>query len=223
MARELMRSARQRASRRAGPVATLAALALMLVPGRALALVGADELVRQARAHEAVHEDDQALRRYTEALALDPTLESAYLGLGALRFRMGDVRESERVYDTALSHVPDLAVARLGRGRARRALGALLEADVDVEVYAATTDDADALRLLATWYAEEGRPLAQLGAWRRLLTKAEGHDAALRKEARLTVHALEVIVAPADPVRTPPGGAQASAVRRGMARAEGRR
>jgi tetratricopeptide (TPR) repeat protein len=137
--------------------------------------------------------------------------------------QLGEVREAERVYDTALSHVPDLMKARLGRGRARRALGAMSEADADVEAYVEGTGDAEALRDLAKWYAEEGRPLAELAAWRRLLTSAEErHDVDARKEARLTVHALELIVAGADPVREPPGP-RASLVRRGMARMEQRR
>jgi tetratricopeptide (TPR) repeat protein len=204
-------------------VAALAALASLL--GAAPAAAGsAEELVREAHAHEAAREDDVALRRYAEALTLDPTLGDAYLGLGALRLHLGDAREAERVFATALSHVPALSLARLGRARARRALGAAAEADADLEAYLATNDDADAGRQLAAWYAEESRPLAQLAAWRRLLAMAERHaDRALRKEARLTVHALELIVGDADPVRAALGLRGASSVRRGMARAEGRR
>ena len=188
------------------------------------ALPAAEELVREARVHESAHEDDLALRRYAEALTLDPTLADAYLGLGALRLRLGDARESERVFQTALSHLPGLSVARLGRGRARRALGATSDAEADLETYTTETEDEQALRELGRWYAEEGRPLAQLAVWRRLLRLAErGANAAFRKEARLTVHALEFIVATADPVREPAGGAQASSVRRGMARMEKRR
>ncbi len=195
--------------------------------------VAAAELVREAHAHEAAREDDLALRRYAEALALDPTGGDAYLGLGALRLRLGDPREAARVYDLALSHIPGLPPALLGRAQARRTLGALTEADADLAAYAESTDGATdmktdgpardaALRQLAGWYAEEGRPLAQLAVWRRLLALAEEHrDDAARKEARLTVHALELLVTGVDPVREPPR--EASPVRRGMARMEKRR
>ncbi len=208
--------------------AGLLSCALMLATASARAS-SAEELVREARAHEEAHEDDLALRRYAEALTLDPTLGEAYLGLAALRLHLGDPREAERVYEAALARVPALAIARLGRARARRALGTPVEADADLEVYVAITDDPAGARELAGWYEEEGRPLAQLGVWRRILTFAERRaDRALRKEARLTVHALELIVGAADPVRAPGGtiggrDSGATSVRRGMARMEARR
>jgi tetratricopeptide (TPR) repeat protein len=205
---------------------TTVALAVPSVaPGgsaRADTLPAAVELVREAHAHEAAHEDDLALRRYAEALSLDPTLEGAYLGLGALRQKLGDPREAERVYATALSRLPELWPALLGRAKARRALGELPAADADLETYVEATGDVAAMRLLAGWYAEEGRPLAQLAAWRKVLTCSErGGDDRERKEARLTVHALELMVGTADPVRAP--SEQASSVRRGIARMEKRR
>src|ERR1700722_20974902 len=90
------------------------------------------ELVREARAHEAAHEDGLAARRYMEALALDPTCEEAYLGLGELRERTGEMREAERVYSVALAHAPQLKAALLGRARAERTLGARDEAEQDL-------------------------------------------------------------------------------------------
>ena len=187
------------------------------------------ELVREARAHEAAHEDDLAARRYTEALSLDPTCADAYLGLGALRQRLGDSREAERVFSTALSHTPDLREALAGRARARRALGNMSAADADLEAYLGAAEDRDGdgrdervLRELAGWYADEGNTVAQLATWRRLLTRAErgGVSQALRGEARVTVHALEWIVGGLDPVRSLTGS---SRERRGMARMEMRR
>src|SRR5262249_41928699 len=71
----------------------------------------AAELVREARAHEAAREDELAIRRYSEALSIDPTYGDAYLGLGALRLRRGDAREAERVYSVALAHLPALTTA----------------------------------------------------------------------------------------------------------------
>ena len=70
---------------------------------------------------KSTHDDLVAIRRYADALALDPTLGDAYLGLGALRLRLGDAREAERVFDVALSRVPSLS-SRAGRP-GRSALG----------------------------------------------------------------------------------------------------
>src|SRR3954470_18338122 len=73
------------------------------------------ELVKIARAHEAARQEDLAVRRYMEALSLDPTCEDAYLGLGSLRTRRGDLREADRVYSVALEHLPQLRAARMAR------------------------------------------------------------------------------------------------------------
>jgi tetratricopeptide (TPR) repeat protein len=161
------------------------------------------ELVRIARAHEASREEDLALRRYTEALALDPTCDEAYLGLGRLRARRGDLREAERVYNVALEHRPGLRAARLGRAYVRRALGARAEA-VD-DLLDGAEDDPAALRVLAGWYGEEGQTPAQLAVWRRIAGQAQAsHDAALLHEARTMVRALLILVGPADPAAQPP-------------------
>ncbi len=160
------------------------------------------DLVRIARAHEVAHEEDLALRRYTEALSLDPTCEEAYIGLARLRARRGDLREAERVYNVALEHLPGLRAARLGRAYVRRALGARTEAIEDLLTGA--EDDPAALRVLATWYGEEGQIPAQLAVWRRIVARAEAtQDAALLHEARTTVRALVILVGPADPAAAP--------------------
>jgi hypothetical protein len=80
------------------PLAAVSALVVVMVSSdRPAWASSALELVQSARAHERAHEEDLALRRYMEALSLDPTCEEAYLGLGSLRARRGDLRESERV------------------------------------------------------------------------------------------------------------------------------
>jgi tetratricopeptide (TPR) repeat protein len=169
----------------------------------------------EAKAHEAAHEEDVAIRRYSEALALDPTYEPAYLGLGELRARRGDAREAERVYSVALEHVPLLRVALVGRARARRVQGARLDADLDLERYLMTEEDVEELRELARWYGEEGRTAAQLSVWRRALAvSARTSDARLAHEAQTMVRALQILVGPADPVTMPPNG---DATRRAIA------
>lgn len=161
------------------------------------------ELVRIAHAHEVAKQDDLALRRYMDALSLDPTCEEAYMGLGSLRARRGDLREAERVYSLALEHLPGHRAARLARAYVRKALGARVEAMDDL--LAGAEDDPAALRILASWYAEDGQTPAQLAVWRRILARAETtQDPHLLHEARTTVRALVILVGPADPAASPP-------------------
>jgi tetratricopeptide (TPR) repeat protein len=184
----------------------LAALAL----GAAVAFGAGDaqastalDLVRIAQAHEQAHEDDIALRRYMEALSLDPMCEEAYLGLGSLRARRGDLREAERVYSVALAHMPQLRAARTARAYLRHALGANQEAIDDL--LAGNEDDVAGLKILASWYGEDGQTPAQLAVWRHILARAEAtRDGALLHEARTMVRALVILVGPADPAAAPP-------------------
>ena len=183
---------------------------------RAAQTASATELLREAREHEARQDDFVALRRYTDAIALDPLLGDAYLGLGALRLRRGDPREAVRVYDVALSHLPALARALVGRAEANWALGFRPEAEADLETYARSAEDPGALRKLAGWYAQESQTPAELAIWRRIHSLAEAAgDGALEHEARTMVRALQIVVGGADPVSRP---TQPDPVRRGIAR-----
>jgi tetratricopeptide (TPR) repeat protein len=194
------------AMRSRAPAVALAA-ALFFVSPAAPAADGrssAEELVRQAEAHEATHEDDLAVRRYMEALALDPTSGDAWLGLGAIRLRHGDAAEAERVYSAALQHTSALPLALRGRAYARWALGHRAEAEADLDTYATLQGDAAALRELGQWYGIEGRTPAQLATWRRLLAMAPlVDDAALAREAKRMVRALVILVDGADPAASP--------------------
>jgi tetratricopeptide (TPR) repeat protein len=187
---------------RARHVARALTLAAMLEAGAAGAS-SASELVRMARAHESAHEDDVALRRYMEALTLDPTCEDAYLGLGALRVRQGDLREADRVYSVGIERLPQVRDAIAARARVRRALGFRREAVSDL--MASTTDEVAALRTVALWHGQDGQTPAQLAVWRRLAAIADATgDVALAREARTMVQALVLLVGPADPVAAPP-------------------
>lgn len=176
------------------------------------ATASGDELVRQAQAHEAAHEDDVAVHRYMDALTIDTTNEDAWMGLGALRLRLGENAEAERVFDTALRRVPELRRALQGRGRARWALGRHAEAEADLDAYATSSGDVGALRELAGWYGADGRTPAQLAVWRRVLATA--NDDGTQREARRMVRALVILVDPADPVSAP---VRPDAIRRALA------
>lgn len=170
----------------------------------ARANASSDELVRQGQIHEACDEALSALRSYTDALAIDPTSGNAYLGLAHVRMRLGQPREAEIVYSTALEHVPNLNEALAGRARARHALGAHDLADRDLYDYAKTTNSVGAWRELAKWYGEEGRFTAELSVWRGLLDFAQSHsDAALEASARTEMRALVILSKPIDPAAYP--------------------
>lgn len=178
------------------------AAAMLAAPEAAWCSSSTDELLRLARAHERAREEDVAVRRYMEALSLDATCEEAYLGLGALRTRLGDLREAERVYSVALERRPRLDEARLARAHVRRALG--LRVDAIADALAGREDDPVRLRMVAGWYAEDGHTPAQLAVWRRIATLAErSGDPAFRTEARAMVRALVLLVGSADPVAAP--------------------
>lgn len=182
-------------------VAAALGLALVATAPRAAAS-SALELVRIARAYEVQHQDDLALRRYMDALALDPICEEAYLGLGSLRARRGDLREAERVYTVALQHLPQLRAARVARAMVRRSMGA--NADAVDDLLAGAEDDPSALRILAQWHGDDGQTPAQLAVWRRIAAAAEAtQNAALLREARTMVKALVILVGPADPAAAP--------------------
>jgi len=194
---------RRGGTHRRGAIAVLSFAIALSAPATAAAS-GADELLRQAQAHEAAREDDVALHRYTDALALDPTCAPCYLGLASLRARLGDAREAERVYSMALEHVPSLGEALLGRARARRAIGWRREAEDDLEGYAAKEADPAALGELASWYGQDGQVPAQLATWRRVRVLAERRgDGPLATRARTMVRALQILVGPADPAASP--------------------
>lgn len=191
------------------------AAALLLSAPDASASTALD-LVRMARSHEQAHQEELALRRYYEALSLDPTCEEAYLGLGSLRARRGDLREAERVYSVALERLPQLRAARLARAHVRRALGAHAEAVQDL--LAGMEDDVPTLRILASWHGEDGQTPAQLAVWRKIQARAEATgDTSLLLEARTMVRALVILVGPADPAASPPDGrARDGGVRRSL-------
>jgi tetratricopeptide (TPR) repeat protein len=206
---------------RVWPIA-LALIATACCVSRVARGSSSDDLVLQARAHEAAHEDDVAIRRYTEALTLDPSNADAWAGLGDLRLKLGDASEAERVFSAALAHRPSLNCALHGRARARWVLGRHGEAEADLETYASEQHDGEAYRELATWFAADGRTPAELATWRTLLAIATraGDEAAL-KEARRMVRALVILVDGADPASSPidPGDtrrALALVARRGM-------
>lgn len=182
---------------------SLALFTVLTLSGPTFASSSALELVRIAREHERAHDEEVALRRYSEALGIDPTCEEAYLGLGSLRARRGDLRESDRVYSVALEHLPGSRAARSARAYVRRALGANAAA-VD-DLLASTEDETAALEVIARWHGEDGQTVAQLAWWRRIAAHPRTAENATRlRQAKTMVRALVIVVGTLDPAASPP-------------------
>lgn len=142
----------------------------------------------------------QALREYTECIAIDSTLGDAYLHLGALRERMGDAREAELVYSEAYRLGDARAQALLQRSHLYRAAGQSALALSDLEASVELDASLSALRELAQQYVEMQAWSAALATARRLAALAlESGDRAGFEAARLEVRALRVLAAEADP------------------------
>jgi tetratricopeptide (TPR) repeat protein len=179
-----------------------AILGVLVTSACAFASESSDELVREARAHEAANEDDLAARRYTEALTLDSLDPAAWLGLAELRMRTGEAREADRVYTAALTRLPLLTAALKGRAHARWTCGLHAEAEADLEAFADASGESGAYRELASWFGTDGRTSAELATWRLLLAMPPQSEAAL-SEAHRMVRALTILVGSADPACFP--------------------
>jgi tetratricopeptide (TPR) repeat protein len=176
-----------------------------------------DELLASAERSLAQGNEEVAIRRYSEALALDGTCEPCFLGLGALREKRGDLKEAERVYSAALLRRADFPDVRIARARVRWRLERREDAVADLEEAAARTPRADVFRELVSKYRELRQVPAQLRAARQLLSFAEhAQDDALAQEARVLVTALVLVAGPTDPVAQP---TTPDHVRRALARA----
>jgi len=176
-------------------------------PARAPAPASEGWSRRLARSHferalelEARGDVAQALREYTEAIAIDSTLGDAYVHLGALRERMGDAREAELVYSEAVRLGDSRARALLLRSHLQRAAGRVAQAVSDLEASVELDPNPDALTELAHHYVEAHAWSAALAAYRRIARSAlESGDQAGLERARLELRALRVLAAETDP------------------------
>ncbi len=191
-------------------------MTLALSGGRAHAS-SVDELLASAARHVAAGDEEVALRRYTDALELDPTCEACYLGLGSLREKRADWGEADRVYTAGLVRRVAPAPLLAARARARWAGGRRAEAASDLEEAMDRDPTAEGLRRLIAYEGELHRAPGQLRAARRLLALGEAQgDATLVREARVLVAALVIVADSLDPVARP---VKPDAARRALARA----
>jgi len=146
----------------------------------------------------------QALREYSETIAIDSTLGDAYLRLGALRERMGDAREAELIYAAAIRLSDSRARALVQRSHLHRAAGRSAQAIADLQAAVELEPERDALQELAQYYVEAHAWAAALATFRRIASSArESGDGAALERARLDIRALQVLVAETDPSTAP--------------------
>jgi len=146
----------------------------------------------------------QALREYSETIAIDSTLGDAYLRLGALRERMGDAREAELIYSEAIRLGDSRAQALVLRSHLHRAAGRSQQAVSDLEAAVELEPNRSALQELGQHYVEAHAWPAALATFRRIASSAEaGGEQAEAESARLEVRALRVLAAEADPSTEP--------------------
>jgi tetratricopeptide (TPR) repeat protein len=161
----------------------------------------AAELTRQGREHAKNGDEALAIRRFADAVRLDPTYAPAYLELGAARERTGDWMEAERTYAVAIEHVPAFVAAFRARAALLRRMGKPAAAIADLETVARLAEGPESLRDLAERYAEDQAWPAALASWRKLLAIAEKTtDERLAHEAAVHIRALVVLCGELDPV-----------------------
>jgi tetratricopeptide (TPR) repeat protein len=146
----------------------------------------------------------QALREYSETIAIDGTLGDAYLRLGALRERMGDAREAELIYSEAIRVGDSRAQALVQRSHLHRSAGRSQQAVNDLEAAVELEPNRRALQELAQHYVEAHAWAAALATFRRIASSAQasGEHAAV-ESSRLEIRALRVLAAETDPSTEP--------------------
>ena len=167
-------------------------------------------------------DDALAMKRFAEAVHLDPSYGPAYLELGAARERARDYGEAERTYDVAIEHVPNFVAAFRARAALLRRMGEFARETADLEHVAHLAEGPEALRALTARYIENKAWPAALATVRRLRAYAErSGDEPLARDAALQVRALMVLCGELDPVMA--GAADRDWVRRAMASVARRR
>ena len=195
-------------------LATLALLSLLSAsrPARAQVAAASESWARRLalshyqRATELERRGDiaQALREFSETIAIDSTLGDAYLHLGLLRERMGDSREAELIYSEAIRLGDSRAHALIQRSHLYRAAGRSRDSVADLEAAVELEPNREALQELAQHYVEAHAWPAALAAFRRIASHAqESGDSALAESARLEVRALRVLAAETDSSTAP--------------------
>ncbi len=176
-------------------------------------------LTQEGKAHREKGNVGLAVTRFNDALSIDATFGDAYLALASLREATGELEEADKVLSLALEHIPGFDPALFARaelyGRAKRFDAAT---SVLLGILAREPEQRAALTKVIETASKAGRfPVALAAARRLALLLGKEGDLAAAKDARITVRALTLLVAEADPVCAKHRAT--SVVRRALARA----
>ena len=95
-------------------------------------------------------EHRNAIRRFSQAYELDPSLREARLDRGIILYReMGRLDEALADFDALLAEDPDYGPARLNRAMVAQERGQYKEALADLEAYLALPGERDEYRAIA--------------------------------------------------------------------------
>jgi tetratricopeptide (TPR) repeat protein len=197
-------------ARRASLAAIVLAVAVLVDP-RERAVASPSEsaalLIAQGLQKESDGDELAAMKRYRDAIELDPAAEPAYLALGALRTKRNELSEAENVYDVGLTRLSSSRALYLARATVHRLRGHASEARLDLRrawTLEGNTASNDELSIMREWIAlarEQRDTPGELLGWRRVLAIAHARgDNKLRSEASVQARALGIFVGEVDPV-----------------------
>lgn len=179
-------------------------------------------LIAQGLQRELDGDELGAMKRYRDAIELDPAAEPAYLALGALRVKRNELSEAENIYDVGVGRLPGSRALYLARGKLHRLRGHANDARLDLrrawslEGISGSNDEIAIMRELIALARDQREPAAELLAWRRILAIAHARgDAKLTSEASVQARALGIFVGEVDPVLS--GKALPDAMRKSLA------
>jgi tetratricopeptide (TPR) repeat protein len=186
-------------------LALLAALTLQ-TPARASSI---EVLVAMGQSAEREGRLDNAVTRYTEALTLDPTMDTAYVHLARTRRLLHQYEEALLVCDLLLRRYPNHTEGLLEKSRTLRLTQRGTEADaLLMQVVRDNSKSSDdrlaATKALSAEYGARSQRPAQLALWRYLRFGAIGIQRETADYADSMIAALGLLSRDVDPVQNAP-------------------
>lgn len=124
--------------------------------------------------------DEVALAEYARAILINPRSAPAYLGIGEIQKKRGNVSEAQSSFAKAADLEPQSFSAQYNNGLCLQQLGRFAEAiRAYIRALAINADDFDANLNLATAYLQQGEPAAGL-IYAKRAVKLKGNSGAAR-------------------------------------------
>lgn len=176
---------------------------------------GAHLLLERGRSAQLRGRTALALRHFSEAVRLAPTLEQAYLHLAQIRLQMGNAEQAREVLRVAIARARPAPNAQAELAQLEHAVGRRTSALSLLRQACETTDRLELWQQLAQWYLQERNHPAALSVWRHL-----SHHPRVPPDADVSVAALRWLSAELDSVSA--GSDSDDWVRRSLAKLDRR-